>query len=118
MPLGKGANVDEYDLATKYIDEAATIVDSFRYQRCEECGYDLDKHSIGPDILGNAHCYCLLPSIWDEEQCNNPAHAECGVTVVWVDGKHAHENSDGRCWHFDNEDEDEEGYERADGPNK
>jgi hypothetical protein len=41
-----------------YIGEIETLADSFRYSLCEECHGDLDEHTIGRDILGNAHLYC------------------------------------------------------------
>lgn len=34
-------------------------------------------------------------------------HPDCGPIVARVDGCHAHENRDGRCWHEDNDGEGE-----------
>lgn len=44
-----------------YESEVATIVDSFEYELCYECGQDLDQHVISPDMFGHPHVWCLNP---------------------------------------------------------
>lgn len=58
-----------------YNDEIRTIAEGFDYELCEECGLDLDRHIIAPDVLGHAHVHCMRPA--DEVAAgivvNNPA---------------------------------------------
>lgn len=51
--------VDRSDDGLSYIEEVESIADSFRYEDCEVCGQDLDRHTIGPDPLGHAHLFCM-----------------------------------------------------------
>ena len=34
------------------------VIEVFAYELCAECGADLDRHIIAPDILGLPHAYC------------------------------------------------------------
>lgn len=43
-----------------YIEQVEALVESFRYEFCDFCDADLDRHTIGPDPLGNAHLYCKI----------------------------------------------------------
>lgn len=52
-------------IADRYIEDTATLVDSFRYTLCEICHGDLHEHTIAPDVMGNPHAYCMRDE--DEE---------------------------------------------------
>lgn len=61
--------------STDYADEVHTIVNSFDYELCDECGFDLDHHIIAPDVLGHAHVHCMRPAdeVAADIVVNNPA---------------------------------------------
>jgi RNA polymerase-binding transcription factor DksA len=46
-------------MADQYLNDLLIIVEGFRYELCEECGKDIDRHSLAPDPLGKPHAYCL-----------------------------------------------------------
>lgn len=46
---------------TDYASEVQVLVDGFDYELCYECGKDLDRHAISPDMLGKPHVWCLEP---------------------------------------------------------
>jgi hypothetical protein len=50
---------DEELAENTYMSDLLALVDAFNYERCGECGNDLNKHSIGPDPLGKPHLFCL-----------------------------------------------------------
>lgn len=33
----------------------------FEYEVCHECGWDADRHEMGPDPLGLPHAWCVDP---------------------------------------------------------
>jgi hypothetical protein len=45
-------------MSSDYADKLRGIIDAFDYELCEECGTDLHRHRLAPDILGNPHAYC------------------------------------------------------------
>ena len=49
----------------RYHDQVDTITDGFRYELCAECGADLDRHVIAPDMFSNAHAWCLTDDLSD-----------------------------------------------------
>jgi hypothetical protein len=59
--------------ADTYEAEAEAIRDYFEYQFCDDCGKDLDEHTIGPDPLGHAHVWCNSDDL-DDELSPDAAH--------------------------------------------
>jgi hypothetical protein len=66
----------------RYIDEVKDIAEGFRYELCDECGNDLDRHEIRPDPLGHAHLFCTYG---DEERCRL-----CGAPLYGLVRVHHH----------------------------
>lgn len=86
------ADMEEYATTTglimspeaRYAEQVTVIEQSFEYEYCEECGYDIEDHTIAPDPLGNAHAYCT------------PTLERLALTIVvcgrgTTDGLEAHE---------------------------
>ena len=46
----------------RYRTQVEIILHTFDFERCHECGYDLQYHAIEPDVLGNAGTRCLIPN--------------------------------------------------------
>lgn len=46
-----------------YADDITSLISAFEYETCPECSEDLDRHAIGPDIMGHAHAYCLTEAL-------------------------------------------------------
>ena len=75
--------------STTYADEVYTIINGFDCELCEECGHDLDRHSIAPDPLGHAHAYCLSTTEGLEAYCltcddSRPIELEAGSIADYV----------------------------------
>lgn len=49
----------EVDDENRYHDALDAIVEGFRYEVCDECGGDLDRHAIIPGPLGLPFARCL-----------------------------------------------------------
>lgn len=43
----------------RYREELLVLIGSFEFERCSECGKDVDRHTFAPDPLGHPHQYCL-----------------------------------------------------------
>jgi hypothetical protein len=56
----------------RYASQVRTLVDGFEFELCAECGNDLDRHIISPDILGNAEAWCMT-----EMACECGSYPEC-----------------------------------------
>jgi hypothetical protein len=49
---------EEIAHSNQYREDLLSLVGSFEYELCENCGLDIDHHTIGPDPLGHPHVYC------------------------------------------------------------
>jgi hypothetical protein len=45
--------------AAPFARSAASLINAFEFEMCEECELDLDMHEIGPGPFGEAHAWCL-----------------------------------------------------------
>ena len=49
----------EQDAGERYADQVRTILEGFRHELCSECSGDVQRHVLSPDVLGNAHAWCI-----------------------------------------------------------
>lgn len=42
-------------------EDSQWLAEMFEYELCTECGWDADRHTVGPDALGLRHAYCDNP---------------------------------------------------------
>lgn len=43
----------------RYEQMVADLVEAFGYEDCHECGQDIDRHTISPDMFGNPYAWCM-----------------------------------------------------------
>jgi hypothetical protein len=44
--------------ASSYAEDLRQLIDGFTYERCADCGKDLDAHLVGADMFGKPHAWC------------------------------------------------------------
>lgn len=59
FPLDSLGVPDPLDPAEIYRENLLSLVGSFEFMLCEECGEDINRHTISPDPLGNPHAWCM-----------------------------------------------------------
>jgi hypothetical protein len=69
----------------KYLEAAFGIHTMFEFEYCDECGLDIDKHEIAPDMLGLAHAWCCAVT-WTRREPWTHGNNWCGGDVQKEDG--------------------------------
>jgi hypothetical protein len=44
---------------TTYREDVLSEIEIFEYEYCENCGYDVQRHSFVPGPFGHPHVFCL-----------------------------------------------------------
>lgn len=49
---------DPADVPDGWADDVAEAIDSFVYERCSACGFDIEDHIVTPGPFGNPFLWC------------------------------------------------------------
>jgi hypothetical protein len=92
LPLERGepAEIDE-DIVrsavsekSAYAEDLESAIQAFRFELCPECGKDLDRHLIGPDVLGKPHLWCMDANEAPEFLVHAAVAAMALATTGWL----------------------------------